>query len=191
MVEVGSNYVKVKAPNGDHERIHQDHFFKQTRREWNPRDYIRKNVTQCTLLVQKKLAEVRALTARLGVSTRQGVGQVNESAGSGLITMTQAPDIKAHKRALVRAKDKQLPKLFEEIEQAHKELSTWMKAEAVPMKAMAESMKGCIGQVEERIFSVSLYAGLTEDVERIAEGEPADISEKLHLMQKRLYMDEE
>ena len=191
VVEVGTNYVKVESPGGTYVRIHQDHFFKQTRRELNHREYIRKNVTQCTLLVQKKLAEVRALTARLGVSTRHGIDQVNESAGSGLITMSQAPDIKSHKRALVRAKDKQLPKLFKEIEEAHEELAIWMKAEAVPMKAMAEDMKGCIGQVEDRIFSVSLYAGLTEDVERIADGEPADISEKLHLMQKRLYMDEE
>ena len=38
---------------------------------------------------------------------------------------------------------------------------------------------------------VSVYAGLTEEVELVREGNPADIGEKLRLMQGKLFMDEE
>jgi hypothetical protein len=52
-------------------------------------------------------------------------------------------------------------------------------------------MKGVMEKIEGRIFNVELYAGLVEKVEQITEGEPAPVTEKLHLMQRRCYMDEE
>src|ERR1700730_8119152 len=52
-------------------------------------------------------------------------------------------------------------------------------------------MKEAIHEIEDRIFNASLYAGLTEQAAACCKGLPAEAAEKLHVMQRRLYMDEE
>ena len=191
VTHIGSNFVKVKNPNGAYDRIHLDLFHKRMRREPNPKGVIGVEIQRYKGVVEKKMAEVKAITARLGVSPRMGIEQKNESSSRSLITLSGTPDVKKYKKSLIKAKDKELPALFEEIKAAHSELTTWMSAEALPLKAMAKGMQGCLDEVTDRIFNVSLYAGLTEGVTQIIEGQPASFDAKLHLMQRRLYMDEE
>jgi hypothetical protein len=45
--------------------------------------------------------------------------------------------------------------------------------------------------IDDRLFSVSLYAGLVENVKLVRKGEPAFVNDKLHVMQRQCYMDEE
>jgi hypothetical protein len=59
------------------------------------------------------------------------------------------------------------------------------------MKAESEVLKKRTDSIEDRIFVVELYAGLCETLELIHEGEPASNDEKIHLFQRRHYMDEE
>jgi hypothetical protein len=66
-----------------------------------------------------------------------------------------------------------------------------MKAEMLPLDGMVNSMKSTIGEIEDRIFSVELYAGFKEDLVQVLDGEPAGYSEPVHIMQRRMYMDEE
>ena len=66
-----------------------------------------------------------------------------------------------------------------------------MMAESMPLIAMASGLNESIGGINDRIFNVSLYAGLTEDVVKCCDGAPAAFHERLHVMQRRLYMDEE
>ena len=48
-----------------------------------------------------------------------------------------------------------------------------------------------IHAIEDRIFSVELYSGITEKVEQITDGAPAPLNTSVHLLQRRHYMDEE
>ena len=48
-----------------------------------------------------------------------------------------------------------------------------MGADLLPLLAIAERAKEAVEYVEDRIFNVSLYAGLTEDVVQFTKGEPA------------------
>jgi hypothetical protein len=52
-------------------------------------------------------------------------------------------------------------------------------------------MNGTIKLVEDRIFNIGLYAGLTEEAKRVRNGKPATENDKLHLMQRMHFMDEE
>ncbi len=100
-------------------------------------------------------------------------------------------NLKRYENALIEANDTKLPELFEKVDQASKELTQWLKAEQAPLKIEAKRLKSNLEAIDSRIFNISLYAGLVETVTQCAEGEPADISEKLHIMQRKLYMDEE
>jgi hypothetical protein len=186
---VGSNYAELTHPNGDHERIHLDKLQGKTRREPDPKSVIEGRVADYRSRVQKLLGEVKSLTASLGLTVRAELAVDKES--TALATLSGAPDVKVYETALTTAKKETLPKLFKEIEKANKGLAMWLKAETLPLKAAAESMKGSIKEIEGRIFNVSLYAGLTEQVKLCRKGKPADPDEKLRVLQRRLYMDEE
>ena len=188
ITRLGSNYAKMKAPDGGSVRIHFDEFEKECRPETSPETYINGKIAHYRGVVRNTLQQIKDLTARLGCSQAQIKHTPSER---GLAALSNTADTKKYKKDLIRAKTKQLPKLFKKVEEANENLVTWMKAQMLPMAGAVGNMKSCIGAIEDKIFNVSLYAGLTEDVVQVSKGEPADISEKLHLMQRRLYMDEE
>lgn len=190
VTEIGSNFIRVESPNGNYERIHENEFEKVTKLEVDPEGVIRGNIKFYQDGVQQKLGQIREITARLGVQTRES-SAAPKSESRELSTFNAMPDLKKYKKDLIRAKDKTLPKLFEKMEKDHENVALWMQARTVPMKAMCDGLKGAVDQINDRIFNVSLYAGLTEEVEKIADGEPAGIAEKLRLFQRMCYMDEE
>lgn len=66
-----------------------------------------------------------------------------------------------------------------------------MSARVLPSLAQAGVLKETISDIDARIFSIGLYAGLMEDIAVCCDGEPAAFHEKLHLLQRKHYMDEE
>lgn len=190
---VGSNYIRISSPEGWYRRIHFNDFWKELRPEPNAEAVIQERVAHYQQIANEQLEQVKAITARLGVSKQAMIGQHagGSGAGNALLVMSGTPDIEGYKTALVRAKDEDLPKLFEGIKRANEKMATWMAAQVMPMKAMAEGMKGAIGEIKDRLFNVSLYAGLAEEIVQCCDGESAPFNEKLHVMQRRLYMDEE
>jgi hypothetical protein len=66
-----------------------------------------------------------------------------------------------------------------------------MMAPTMSVQASIGPMKKSIKVVEDRIYTLELYAGLTEEAVQVREGDPAGREEKLRIMQRRLYMDEE
>ncbi len=188
VVRVGSNYALLEHPNGNEERIHFDEFLARTRRELDPKSVIEGKVAHYREKVCQLLNDVKALTASLGVAPKTEIKEVQTTA---LAALSGAPDPQEYKLALIAAKTETLPKLFEEIEKANKRLAMWLKAETLPLLAAAGDMKGAIKEIEGRIFNIALYAGLTEKVALVRKGEPAAMTEKLRVMQRRLYMDEE
>lgn len=196
VMHIGSNYVKLESPPDGRgstwtKRVHFDEFWKQLRPETNAEQVIRLNVEKAQAHVSHLLDEVRALTARLGVVPQQQIAQQAEGGDNALAVLSSTVDTTSYKTALIEAKNKQLPDLFKQIEEGHKAMASWMAAGVLPMKAQAKQMKGVIGQIEDRLLTVSLYAGLTEEAVQCCEGAVAGMGEPLHIMQRRFYMDEE
>ena len=65
-----------------------------------------------------------------------------------------------------------------------------MKAEILPVRAMAERAKQVIKEIEGRILNVEIYAGITEKVKEVRKGVPASHDEKLRVFQEKQFMDE-
>lgn len=195
VVQVGSNYVELQEPSDPKHgfrsiRVHLDDFFKALRFEPNAQEVIKERINFYQHLSSKYLDEVKAVTARLGVSAQTALDQ-NNGQCQAMATLSSQPDVKTYEAALLQAKNKDLPELFAAIEDANRQLARWMSAETLPLQAEAHGLKSTLKEIDNRIFNVSLYAGLTEKVVQCCDGEPAAFMEKLHVMQRRLYMDEE
>lgn len=193
ITHVGSNYVEIEGirKHGGSWRIHLDDFDKKLTPESTPELYINAKIQEHRQQVSVLLDRVKQLTASLGVAPRDAIAEKSEGQAQALAVAHGTADVKAHKKALVKAKEKTLPDLFKEIEEQHEMLAVWMKANLVPMKAELEKMETSIEVIDDRIMTVELYAGLTEELVQIKEGKPADNDTKVSLFQRRHYMDEE
>lgn len=195
IVQIGTNFAEFEDVHGSSTRVHLDVFDKHCTKELDPEKIIRGHIDECRGQVRHKLGQIRKLTELLGLDAQQ---QRQEAAPGGgpsptraLSVLSSTVDLKKYKTQLIKAKDKDLPKLFQEVEKCHKELATWMAAQAIPAKAMSRGMEDAVEQIEDRVFNISLYAGLTEGVVQVTQGDPAPAAEKLRLYQRLLYMDEE
>ncbi|RUW56820.1 hypothetical protein [Mesorhizobium sp. M8A.F.Ca.ET.021.01.1.1] len=196
VMEIGSNFVEIHAPRdrqGGYTsvRIHFDEFEERLRYEPNAQSVIAGHISRYQSRVNALLGEVREVTQRLGVVPTQRIEDKTGEATNALVAVTSQVDTKAYKNALIEAKDKTLPDLFKEIEAANGNLARWMMAPTMSVQASIGPMKKSIKVVEDRIYTLELYAGLTEEAVQVRKGDPADREEKLRLMQRRLYMDEE
>lgn len=195
ITEIGSNYVEVTGVgrNDPTWRIHLNEFDDELTPESSPQPYIKAKVDEHRQKVGVLLDKVKQITAQLGVAPRDVIAEESEGQGRGqaLAVAHGTADIKAHKKALIKAKEKTLPDLFKEIKEQHELMAVWMKADLLPMKAELSKMETSVEIIEDRIFTVELYAGLTEELAQIQEGKPADNDAKVCLFQRRHYMDEE
>lgn len=190
VVRIGSNFIKLQTPYDQDERIHFKDFHTRCTQEKNPESVIRKEISEYHQVVREKLGEIQKVTARLGVSQQLKIELQAEST-KALSVLSGTDNVDSYKKSLIQAKEKELPELFKEVEEANRHLVTWTKAQSLPMKAAAAGMKDCLGLIDDRIFNISLYAGLSEDVVQISDGKPAEMSEKLRILQRMLFMDEE
>jgi hypothetical protein len=198
VVRIGTNYAKLEGFAGNDRggnygsRVHFDYFDLVCKRELNAEEIINGNVSRHTGNAQALMAKVVEITRRLGVAPR---AEIADGVGAGetqaLAVRGSGESIATYKQSLIRAKTEELPALFKQIEKENKIAAGWMTAQIIPLKAQAAGLKPMIKAIEDRIFSVELYAGLTETVTLITDGEPAPIGAKITLMQRRCYMDEE
>ena len=195
VIHVGSNFIKIKGPPDKYgyecERIHFDNIPDRLRFEPHPEGVIRQHIHDNQEKIKQYLAQVNAITARLGVNPQPAISYQEQTGDKALAVLSGKVDISRYEKDLIHAKEKDLPALFEKIKDANSELSKWMCAETLPYEAMSSDLSSSLDAVNDRIFNVSLYAGLTETIVQCAEGDPAAYNEKLHLMQRRTYMDEE
>jgi hypothetical protein len=197
VMEKGSNFVELHSQPGEYGststiRVHIEEFEERLRFEPNADEYIQRKIGQYQNEVRQLLGQVQEVTARLGVVPQQKIAE--HSVGDGqnaLAVITTKVDTDKYKNQLVKAKDETLPELFKKIETANKRLAGWMVAPSLPIQATIGPMKDSIEAVEDRIYTIELYAGLTEEAVQVCEGDPAPMGEKLRVMQRRLYMDEE
>jgi len=195
VIEVGSNYAKMQSvDDGDGYstwRIHEDEFDTLCRREPNAQDHINAQIAKRQANVNMLMDRVKQLTAGLGV-TRQALAEGGgEDTTTALVKVQGTENVKAHKAALIKAKEETLPDLFKKIEKEHKAMAGWMKSNLIPYEAEAKALEKTTKAIEDRIFTVELYAGLIEEMVQVKKGKPAPNDTKIHLMQRRHYMDEE
>jgi hypothetical protein len=198
VVRIGTNYAKLEGFAGNDwgghysSRVHFDIFDSVCQREPNAEAIIKGNVDRHTGNAQKLMAKVVEITRRLGVAPR---AEIEDGVAAGetqaLALRGSGESIATYKQSLIRAKTEELPALFKAIEKENKIAAGWMTAQIIPLEAQAAGLQPMIKAIENRIFSVELYAGLIEVVAQVADGEPAPIGTKVTLMQRRCYMDEE
>ena len=185
---VGSNYVELSsARSHGTERVHFDAFDRRLAPAPDAREFIARQIDECRRQTQRLLDEVRATTNRLAIAPAAPGGGADDA----MVLSRGVGAVDEYRDALVAAKDKTLPKLFEEIREINKQMGRWMSAESLPLEGMVKAAEPIIAAVKDRIFSVQLYAGLTERIEQIADGAPAAADEPIRLFQRRHYMDEE
>lgn len=192
VTHIGSNYVELTG-TGEYEwsdRVHFDNFWEMCRREAEPEKYINERIAFYQTRTRQLMGEVKELTARLAIRTGPALAEPAAET-SAIALRTSNSSAAEYKSALIHAKEKELPDLFKEIEASNSMLGQWMKAPLIPLKTQAKDLKKVIEVVNDRIFTVELYAGLIEEVVKCADGKPAPMDEKIHLMQRRIYMDEE
>jgi hypothetical protein len=194
---VGTNYASVQGYTGDkwgssrNRRLHFDIFDDVCTLEPNADEIIAGNAARHSANARDLMAEVMELTRRLGVAPRAEIGDGGTGETQALALRGSNESIVAYKKSLIKAQKEDMPALFKRIEQQNKIAASWMTAQLIPMMAKAEALKPLITAIENRIFSVELYAGLIEEVVQFADGEPAPNSTPITLMQRRHYMDEE
>lgn len=193
---VGSNFVKLRGLDDDHNgytswRIHFDNFDDECTRELDPDTVIAAHVEKHRHAVNVLMDKVKQLTSRLGIIPKGELAEESEGPSNALVVAHGTKDIKAHKKALIKAKEKTLPDLFKQIEKEHKRMAAWMKGQLIPMQAQSSILEKKTEVIEDRIFTVELYAGLVERLVLIRKGKPASNEDKVHLYQRRHYMDEE
>lgn len=189
VVDVGSNYVKLKGLKWSR-RIALDDMAEECVFEPEPHKFINSKIDRHRDRVRELMGEIRRVCAQLGVPYHEALAAA-EGASSALTVLNGTENVKTYEKALVKAKDKTLPELFEKVKAQHKAMAVWMRAELIPAEAELERAKGITKAIEHKIHTVELYAGLEEKLVQIRDGQPADASAKVHLLQRRCYMDEE
>ena len=189
---IGSNYVKFSTEGtgiSTSMRIHFNELDDMVIYEPNHKRIIEMNCKIYGKKIQENLNEIKKVTSSLGVTPSGLLDAPSDK--PGLVPVTSNVDAKVYKKALIKAKEETIPELFQTVENNQKHLKRCMSLEALGMKALVNSYESVLGVMNKRIFNISLYAGLTEEVELIRDGASAQITDKVHLMQRRLYMDEE
>lgn len=190
VMRVGSNYAKLQDVYGQTTRVHFDEFDDVCEKAHDAETVIKEAIQGYQAETMRLLAEVEKVTARLALDPKAALGTPEEPTYA-LSRMHAATSVDDYKAELATAHQKSLPALFEQIRSSNQSLSIWMAAGALPFEAKASGLTGVLDVVKERVFDLELYAGLVEKVTEIASGAPAPASERLHLYQRRLYMDEE
>jgi hypothetical protein len=194
VIEVGSNYVALQTPESRNGystcRVHRDAFNDELTFEPRAELHIHRMVSHYQQAMADNMAIIQHLTESLGIAP-QLTHQSGDGDGKSLALLSGQVDVEAFKKALILAKEQTLPELFENNRKLGEELARWMGAPSLPMKAKLGPMKGSVEKIEERLFSLSLYSGIFETIHTLSDGAPAPRDEKLRIMQRRLYMDEE
>ncbi len=205
LTHIGSNYFEVQAPRETgFTRILRVHFDEATSllaKVENPEAVLHAHAVHFQMKSNALLQSINDLTQRLGLSTQTAVGHssgsrsdthyMSDQTSRALTVLNGKNNIAAYQDALNKAKEEELPALFEALAKSNAALTKWMSAPTLPLLVQAQSLQGTIASIDDRIFNVSIYAGLGETAIQVRDGEAAALNEKLRIMQRRLYMDEE
>jgi len=196
ITHLGSNFAKLESPpQGKYKdvlsfRIHFENFFDNLIWVPNAQEVIDGYLSHHHSNLHLLMREMKEVTARLAIAPSREL-HAADTETQALSTTLSGQSYGDYKGALVKARDKELPAIFESIKDEHAELAKWMSAQLVPMRAEATKLATITDSIKSRIFNVELYAGLVEEITQVLEGEPAPLTTPLTMIQRRHYMDEE
>lgn len=192
VMHVGSNYYAVKEAGGG--RQWRIHFDRSECLSTAPDGavWLAGRQASAGAAAQAAIDRLNAAMSQLGFDRANAIaGPVTGGDGGALVTLNQSVDPARYRDQLVAAKKETIPELTKGVEEAHRWMAEWLGASALPFKAQAGDMRRHIGAIDDRLFVISIYAGLIESAVKIADGAPAPAHGKLHVFQRRRYMDEE
>lgn len=190
VMKIGSNFVEVHSVGGGYKRVHDDDLTEILTPEPDPQAVIDRRMDELSAESKALMDEMHDLTRTLGVAKTPALPDRQTGNGQELAVLSGTSDTDAYKQALTKAK-KTLPEIEEKLRRVNERLTDWMKAGLMPLRAQQLDMRSTMEAIDSRIFNVSLYAGLGEDVVLCRDGDTAPADEKLRVFQLRRYMDEE
>jgi len=191
VVAEGSNYVEVESVYRGAWRVHVDNIEAELTPEPNAKAVIAAEIARCHGEAEALMKEADAIARRLGIA--EGVRRISGpgDTGTALAAPTGRDAVKKHERALVKAKDETLPEIFKKITATYEEMGKWMAADLLLLQGQLGTAREVVAKIENRIHAIELYAGVTEEVVECCGGDNAGAGERVRLLQRRLYMDEE
>jgi len=194
IVHLGSNYAEFDGPAETYggvytTRVHFNKFYQVCKAAPDAEEYIARKVEKHRGKARALMAEVQEITRSLAISPRQSLSDGSET--QALAIRSGSQPVNEYKEALILAKEKTLPELFDRIKRHNEAMAAWLQAPILAMEGALAELQPAIKVIKARVFHVELYAGLIEQVEQVKEGEPAPIGERVRLFQRRAYMDEE
>lgn len=191
VVQEGSNYVEVESPLGSSTRVHVENFHERLQFELDPEAVIKGRVAYHNHKAAELMGEADALVKSLGLKPTTLLGRTGLETSTALTVPQGKSAIKKYEGALIKAHKETLPKLFKAVNREYELSARWLQASTLPLLAQLTLSKEVVGKIKNRIYAIELYAGLVEEVEECCTGKAAPETEKIRLMQRRLYMDEE
>ncbi|MBE0467998.1 MAG: hypothetical protein IBX55_00520 [Methyloprofundus sp.] len=197
VTEIGSNYVQISLPREkgckSSKRFGFKSFFEKLEFEPNHKSYFQHAVEAQQAESNLIMNKIRQLTELLGVNQQIMIGgQQKKSDSMGVSVLSNHQEqLDSYKNSLVAAKEKDLPALYSDLKKSNEKLYKFLMADMLSVEATLTPMKETVEQINERLFNMSVYAGLSESALLIKEGEPAPIGTKVHVMQSKKFMDEE
>lgn len=190
VLKIGSNFIELHSPSRSYVRVHFDELAECARYEPNAKQIVGSAIEHHQQRAREITHDIQQVAQRLGL--RQfSLPDGTRDESRALAVVSAQPDIDGYKNALIKARDKELPELFAALKKNNEALAEWMVADTLPLKASIGPLEDTLDQIKDRIFNVTLYAGLGEDAVKCCDGPPAPMNAILHVMQRRLYMDEE
>ncbi|MCF2903327.1 hypothetical protein L1267_23445 [Pseudoalteromonas sp. OFAV1] len=193
ITHIGSNYIQVEEPDSrqgyNSVRVHFDDINKQVSLEGNPDAIISNSIGHYKGETVSIIGQINSLVSELGL-TNKIASNSSVSTSTGLSTIINHGAVDALKNELMEARDVKLPELENKLKSANEGLAKWSMAASKGLSISALQFKNMQNIAEERIQNISLYTGISEDIVQIQDGNPATADDKLHVFQRKLYMDE-
>ncbi len=200
VTNVGSNYVEVSWPtlyvdqrhrpevNHAAIRLHVDELRFLTPLEPERIAALLGNMTAAAK------AEITSLTSKADKLVEQQMptpdAQDKMNAGA-LIALNQCQSPEVVKQGLIDVRDTALPEVYRHIGIATGRIRMGMEFQMMMLTANVRPLQDMISIVQEKLFTIELYAGIHETVRQFRSGAPAGVDDKLTIFQRMVYMDEE
>ncbi len=104
--------------------------------------------------------------------------------------LVKASDSQAAKKQLGMAKGA-IVRLQESMLEKQERLQGFLEEKKAFFMAKVEAMNAMVKKVEEVVWAINIYIGANEQLLQLRKGEPAPETEKVHIRQARLFMEEE
>lgn len=156
--------------------------------EW--REVIADRMEKARAAIDAATRELREAGVKTGAIDDVAAPPCAVTETSAMLPAIRVSDPVKQKKQLVELKD-QLPIVAKRVGLLTQQYCALAKMTAYPELFTLQAMKKRLSVVEDKIFTLEVYAGLQETVRQIADGKPAPIAEPIAIRQAMRFMDEE